>query len=85
MTSIAEVAQALREAAVVQVSIVSAFKPGDVIVLECDKWLSEDHKARLRSTIEAILESTEIKIILLERGMHVAARERLEFKSSDRS
>jgi hypothetical protein len=79
MSAIYEVAQALREAAVMQVSIVSAFKPGDVIVIECDRWLSRQQEQCIRARIAEILQSTQIKIILLEPGMRLAAREHHTF------
>jgi hypothetical protein len=62
-----------------QVSIVSAFKPGDVLVIECDRWLSKQQEQMIRERIDGILASTKIKIILLEPGMRIAAREHHTF------
>lgn len=75
MTSIWEAAQALREAAVIRVSILRAFKPGDVIVIETDRNYSNEQLARARERLREFIDETGVKIILLDSGMRVVTRE----------
>lgn len=75
MTNIWEAAQALREAAVIRVSILRAFKPGDVIVLETERNYSNEQLERLRTRLAEFIDMTGVKIVLLDPGMHVVTRE----------
>jgi rRNA-processing protein FCF1 len=75
MTSIWEAAQALREAAVIRVSILRAFKPGDVIVLETDRTYSRDQLITTRQRLKELIDDTGVKVILLDAGMRVVARD----------
>jgi hypothetical protein len=75
MTSLAEIAQALREAAVTQIVLCAAFRPGDVIVIECDRPLSVEDDLRVRMRFEQFTHDTHVNVVLLEPGMRLAARE----------
>jgi hypothetical protein len=75
MTSIWEAAQSLREAALIRVSILRAFKPGDVIVLESERMLSAEQMRVTRERLKEFIDDTGVKIILLDAGMHVVTRE----------
>ena len=75
MTSIWEAAQALREAAVIRVSILRAFKPGDVIILETDRNYSPQQMQATRERLREFLTEADVKIILLDAGMRVVTRE----------
>lgn len=75
MTTIWEAAQALREAAVIRVSILRAFKPGDVLVLETDRMYTLEQRNAMREQLKTITDDAGVKIILLDAGMKVAARE----------
>ena len=75
MTSIWEAAQALREAAVIRVSILRAFKPGDVIILETDRNYSPQQMQATRERLREFLTESDVKIILLDAGMRVVTRE----------
>lgn len=75
MTSIWEAAQALREAAVIRVSILRAFRPGDVIVLESERTLSPQQRQETRDRLSSIIEDSGVKVILLDAGLRVVTRE----------
>lgn len=75
MTTIWEAAQALREAAVIRVSILRAFQPGDVLVIETERNYSNEQLARTRERLREFIDETGVKIILLDAGMHVVTRE----------
>ena len=75
MIALSEAAQALREAAVVRVSVLSAYKPGDVVIVECTKPYSPEAIECVRRYVQGILERTGIEIILLADGMRVVGRE----------
>lgn len=75
MTSIAEVAQALREADVVRVSVLKAFTEGDVVFVECTKPFSAERLTHARAVIEQILGQSGVRVVLLGEGMRIVARE----------
>lgn len=77
MSTLHEVAQALREAAVMRVCLMRAFSPGDVVLLETDSQLSEERRTRLREELRTYIE-LPVHIIVLPPGVHVAGREEHE-------
>lgn len=70
-----EAAQSLREAQVIRISILHAFKPGDVLVLETDRQYTREQLRDTRERLRALIDETGVKIILLDAGMHVVTRE----------
>lgn len=56
-----------------QPRILRAFRPGDVIFLECDRPLSDQQMAHLNAEIKRLL--PESKVVILQKGIRVAARE----------
>jgi predicted ATP-grasp superfamily ATP-dependent carboligase len=75
VTSLIEAAQALREAAVVRVSLLSAYHAGDVVIVECTRALTAESMRKVREMVENILTDTGIKLIVLPEGMRVVGRE----------
>lgn len=57
------------------VKIVRAFKPGDVVFIECDMMLSQQQKETIRNSVGVISEAAGIKVIILDAGLRLAARE----------
>lgn len=75
MTSLAEVAQALREAHVVRLSMISAFQPGDVVFVETTRPLSAETMQQLRRSVEGMLADTGVKIVVLGDALRIVGRE----------
>lgn len=75
MVNLWEAAQTLREAQVIRISILRAFKPGDVLVLETDRRYSPTELKDTRERLRALIDESGVKIILLDAGMRVVTRE----------
>lgn len=61
-----------------QVKILRAFKPGDIVFIETKKVLSIQNMQHMHRQLAAML--PEIKIVILQDGMRVAAREEHAFE-----
>lgn len=77
MSTLHEVAQALREAAVMRVCVMRAFAPGDVVLLETERSLSKEQAVRLGEQLRAFID-LPVQIIVLPPGVRVAGREEHE-------
>lgn len=83
MTTIWEAAQALREAAVIRVSILRAFAPGDVVIVECDRVYTNEKLAATHERLREFIDETGVKIILLDAGMRVVTRQETAVGGND--
>jgi hypothetical protein len=57
------------------VSILRAFAPGDVVIIESDRHYSTDENERIMTYFGKVSEATGIRFVLLVQGMRVAGRE----------
>lgn len=56
-----------------QPRILRAFRPGDVVFLECDRALTDKQMAHLNAEFKRLV--PESKVVILQKGIRVAARE----------
>lgn len=57
------------------VKLMRAFQPGDVVFIETDKTYSADQTKNVQKFFHNVLGETGVKIIILQPGMRIAARE----------
>lgn len=58
-----------------RVSIVRAFRPGDVVFIEVDRVMRVEEQRSIAEILRAATESTGVKVIVLAHGMRIAGRE----------
>lgn len=51
--------------------ILRAFKPGDIVFLECQRMLTNDQMAHLNAEFKRLV--PEVKVVILQAGITVAA------------
>lgn len=56
-----------------QPKILRAFRPGDIVFLECDRILTEQAMQHLNAEFKRLV--PDVKVVILTRGIRVAARE----------
>jgi len=57
------------------VRVLRAFRPGDIVFIECERRMSDEEMAHIRASFSE--HTPDIKVIVLGPGMHVAAREEM--------